>query len=330
MSQLMISLDKKILDKSSAVARRMIDCGQKQELFILIPDKNKINLDLSSSINIQSTGGVKFLQFFNLVILGRKLLKNHTIKEITTQDPFFTGLAGVILKFFTSKKLEVQLHGDFFSGDYYKKSGLGNFIKYYLGKFVLLRTNTIRVVGERIKNSLLKFGIEEDKIIVRPVKMDMEAIKIYQSKLNLHEKYPDYEKIFLLLGRFDPVKNILWLVNVFAEIVKEHQKYLLLIVGGGAERKNIENLIKEKHLENNIVIEDWTNDPVGYLKSADCLLFPSLSEGYGLVSMEASTVGLPVIMSDVGVAGYELEPSDKVKILPINDKEQWVQAILNI
>lgn len=324
----MISLDKNILDKNSRVAQRMIEYGKEDELFIIIPGKEKKSLDLSLTVHVQSTGGSnKIVQFLRLFTLGQSTIKqwnNRTIEQlVTTQDPFFTGLVGWYLKKKFKISLEVQMHGDFFGGYYHG-------LKLCWAKFVLKRADVIRVVGERIKQSLIKFGIAESKIEIRPIFVDIERIKNYQPKFNLHQKYPGYEKIFLVLGRLDPVKNIAWLIDIFTQVIMEKSKYLLLVVGGGQEEQNYKLKIKNYKLLDNIQFESWTIDPISHLKTADCVLFPSLSEGYGLVPMETHAAGTPIIMSDVGVANYELKPSEKVKILPINDKNAWVKVILEV
>ena len=103
-----------------------------------------------------------------------------------------------------------------------------------------------------------------------------------------------------------------------------------MLVGDGLEKDKIKQKIKELNFKKNIITEDWTNDPIGYLKIADCLVFPSSSEGYGLVAMEAIAVGTPVIMTDVGVANYELKSGSKVKIVPVGDRDKFIEAILKI
>lgn len=329
MRKLMISLDKKILDPASAVAQRMIEYGKTDELFIIIPDKEKKSVNLSTTVHVQSAGGCKFLQFFRLWRLGKNIIHNSRFiiqdSLITTQDPFFTGLVGWLLKRKFKIKLEVQMHGDFFGGYYHG-------LKLFLAKFVLKRADKIRVVGERVKQNLTKLNeIDEDKIEVKPIVVDVEKIKNYQSKRDLHECFPEAEKIFVAMGRLDPVKNIPWLVEVFANVVKQYPRYLLLIFGNGKDGLRIKlQVIGYRLQNNNIRLEPWTSEVYDFLKTADYLLFPSLSEGYGLVAMEARAAGCPVIMNDVGVANYELKPGDKVKILPINDKDAWIKAILEV
>jgi len=332
----MTSLDKKIFDKNSQVAKRMVEYGKKDELFIIIPHPKEQELNLSDAVHVWGTGGNKLQQFFRLKKLGKEIIKKNKIEQITTQDPFYIGKIGWLLKRKSKINLEVQLHGDFFSAkggsvfggsNYYKRQ---NFLKYLLGKFIIKKADKLRVVGERIRQSLIKLGIEEKRIEIKPIFVDTEKIKNYEPKIDLHQKYPGYEKTFLVLARLEKVKNVGWLVNVFKDVIREKKDYLLLIVGDGKELEEIKLQITNYKLQKNIKIENWTSDPISYLKTTDCLLFPSLSEGYGLIPMEAHVACTPIIMNDVGVANYELKPSEKVKILPIDDKDAWKKAILEI
>ena len=73
----MISLDKKILEKDSRVAKRMIEYGKEDELFIVIPSKERKKFDLSDTVHVFSTGGNKIQQYFRLKKLGRKIIQKN-------------------------------------------------------------------------------------------------------------------------------------------------------------------------------------------------------------------------------------------------------------
>lgn len=324
----MISLDKNILNARSAVARRMVEYGKNDELFIIIPDKKKVVISLSATTHVYLTGGNKIQQFWRLKKIGEKLIKENSVNEITAQDPFYTGLVGFLLKKKFGIKLEVQVHGDFFD-DYYKRQWL----RIRLAKFVIKHANIIRVVGERIKSSLIKLGINKEQIVVRSVEIENLDLGVYLkiSKENIiKNKYPNFEKYFFWGGRMEPVKNLFWLVDIFAEVVKVNPKYFLLLVGSGSQLSVLQKKVSDLNLDENIKFLPWTDSFISFLANSDCLLFPSLSEGYGLVPMEASAAGINVIMNDVGVANYELKPSKKVKIIPVSDLESWMKVIFEI
>jgi len=328
MKKLMISLDKKILDKDSHVAQRMIEYGKEDELFIIIPSNQKIHLKLSPNVHVHATGGNKITQFIRTVRIGIKLSKEKKIEKVTTQDPFFTGLAGLKIKRVTGVALEVQLHGDFFSSDYYKKNYP---LRYKLALYIINQADSLRVVGERIYKSLLELDIKKEKISIQPILIDKEKILKHKVQVDLHKKYSGYNKIFLVLGRLEKVKNIMFVVSIFEqEILKNNKDILLLIVGNGSQEKKLKEEVEITHTTENIKFESWTNDPISYLKTSDCLLFPSFSEGYGLVPVEASVAGCKVIMNDVGLANYELPTSALVNIIPIENHKKWIGEIKKI
>ena len=316
----MISLDKKILDISSPVAERMVSYGYDGDIHILIPDTKKRSVSLSSAVHAESTGGNKIQQFFRLYGLGKKL----TVDSITTQDPFFTGLVGLRLRKKLGVSLEVQVHGDFFSTEYYKEQ---NNLKYRIAKYVIMRADKVRVVGERVRESVIALGVPAERVYVAPVAIDVARIESHTATFDLHEQYPQFSSICLTMSRLESVKHLSWLLTVFAEVRKERPNMGLVIVGDGSERKRLESQVVSLGLQGQVVFVPWTDDPVSYYKSADALLFPSLSEGYGLAPMEANIAGCPVIMNNVGVAGYELPVGSGVTILDIDDADGWKQAI---
>jgi glycosyltransferase involved in cell wall biosynthesis len=333
MKQLMISLDKQIAQEGSRVADRMEFYGEQDELFILVPDyQSKAEFRLGDRVRVELVGGnSKFIQGWRVFKRGSALIKKYDINFVTTQDPFFTGLVGVLLKFFNRGiKLEIQLHGDFYSSDYYKDN---HFFRYLLSRIIIKSADKIRVASHRNKETLVeKFKIDKRRVRIKPVTVNYDGFRNYKISENvLRKRYPGvHGKIFLWLGRMEPVKNLSFLIDVFKDVVEERPDWILVLAGEGSLKSELVEKVRNLNLEKNICFESWTQDPTPYYKSADCILLPSLSEGYSLVAMEAHAAGTPVIMTDVGVANYELKPGPKVTIVPVGDKDKFVQAILKI
>ena len=326
---LMISLDHRLYDVESNVARRVLSSMANGEIFILIPGVEDGYKRPHPRLHVFGRGGSQVRQFFSLWWLARRLNRQEKFAFITVQDPFFTGLLGILIRKRT-QEMVVQSHGDFYSTEYYKKSGGENRLRYYLGLIVLYFAPQIRVVSERVRQSFLKRGFSEKKLLLQPVKVDTEGIQKSEANFDVHRKYIGKEKVFVFMGRFEPVKNLIWLIDVFADVVAKHPEWMLLLVGEGSERQALLEKIHSRGLERSVVLESWTSDPTSYLKTADALLFPSLSEGYGMVVVEAVAAGCPIIMNDVGVANYEVQHSETIKIIPVEKRDEWVQAIENI
>jgi len=108
---------------------------------------------------------------------------------------------------------------------------------------------------------------------------------------------------FLFAGQLIPRKRVDWLVNVLADLMD--QSFELWIVGAGPEEAALRSLAAGK-LGNRV---RWLGqlslpDVPAVMAQADCLVLPSMHDGWGAVASEALMVGTPVICSDAcGVAG---------------------------
>ncbi len=104
------------------------------------------------------------------------------------------------------------------------------------------------------------------------------------------------------VGRLEPVKNPLALVEAVAFLRDEGYQAELWLVGEGSERPRIERLTRDAGLEPCVRILGYQADPSRYMKECDLYIQPSLSEGFGLALVEAMGAGMPVIATAVGGA----------------------------
>jgi glycosyltransferase involved in cell wall biosynthesis len=119
-------------------------------------------------------------------------------------------------------------------------------------------------------------------------------------------------------GRMYPVKNLETFVVVIAW-VRRRMPVQAVLLGDGPERPRLAALIEERGLDSVIRLALWSDRVVGWLKAADLLFFPSLTEGSPNVVLEAMACGCPVVAGDVpacrelidhGVHGWLNEPRD--------------------
>lgn len=329
MQKLILSLDKKIFIPTSRVALRMIQYGQKDEIFIVVPTEETKRFDLSATVHVIGTGGNKIVQYQRLKKLGLDLIKKHHISVVTVQDPSFLGNIGCWLKKKTGASLEIQIHGDFFGSDFYKRTLKDRIGYQFFGKRNVRRADSVRAVGERVKRTVLDMGVDDEKILIQPV----ENLKSFLSdkQVNVRQEYPGHEKYFLFVGRLESVKGVDMLIDIFDDLVHGRDKnYFLLILGDGSKRETSENKVRRRKLQNNISFGGYAQMPESYYKNVDCVVFPSHSEGYGLVSMEAVEAGAKVIMTNVGVANFELKPSATTRIVPVGDTDAFIKEMLSI
>jgi glycosyltransferase involved in cell wall biosynthesis len=105
---------------------------------------------------------------------------------------------------------------------------------------------------------------------------------------------PD-ETVFLYVGRVAPEKNIQILIEAF-RLIPDYEKVRLLVVGEGPYRKRIESL-KDTRIG---LLGFQDSDALSQIyNGSDLFVFPSLTDTFGLVVLEAMASGLPVAAFDV-------------------------------
>ncbi|GCC11303.1 GDP-mannose-dependent alpha-(1-6)-phosphatidylinositol monomannoside mannosyltransferase [archaeon] len=100
------------------------------------------------------------------------------------------------------------------------------------------------------------------------------------------------------VGRLIGVKGI----DIFIHALEGIEgKFRALIVGDGQERKRLEALVKEYHLENKVIFSGWRDDIPAILAASDIFVLSSYSEGLPIALLEAMASGKPCIVTDIGL-----------------------------
>ena len=118
---------------------------------------------------------------------------------------------------------------------------------------------------------------------------------------------PMAEPYFVMLSTIEPRKNHWMILQVWRRLVERHGAAAprLVVVGQrGWECENVLDLLERcESLRGFVVEKPVCSDAelVTYLRHAQALLFPSFVEGYGLPLVEALSLGVPAIASDLPV-----------------------------
>ena len=333
----MISTDRKIFEEGSAVRARMIEYGKLfDELHIIVFSKrftlHASRFTLSDNTFVYPTNSIsKLFYISNAIRIGKSiLLKSTTDWVVSCQDPFETGFAGWKIAKSTGAKLHLQIHTDFLN-PYFKTLSLLNRIRVRLALFLLPKANGIRVVSERIKNSLeaanLKLGAS---VAVLPIFVDKEQVEANYRGVDLKRKYPQFNFIILVVSRLTREKNVEGAIGALAYIHKKYPKVGLVIVGSGPLESSLKLKARSYHLEASVIFEGWQNDTASYYKSADAFLFPSRYEGYGLALIEAALLGCPVVTTNVGIAGDVCKNGENAFVCKVNDAQCLALGIMRL
>jgi len=333
MKVLSISLDKKILDKESENFKHQKEyAGLVNELHIVIFSKDPKQFSSGNLFIYGSNGNNKANRFLGSHKKVRQILKNKNLKDwlITTQDLFFSGLLGYLLKRKFSIKLHVQVHTDFLS-KHFRQESLYNFFQYFLGKFIVKKADSFRAVSERIKQGLINLRVNKDKITVVPICVEVKSPAGSAGRRQLKSKSQNQDKfIFLTVGRLVKVKNIGLQIRAMAEIIKQHKDVELWIVGEGKKRRNLEELVKRLKLKNKVKFWGWQDNLEKFYRQADVFLLTSNYEGWPQVVIQAAFFNLAIIITNFSSAGEFIINNENGIIIPINDLSSLKRTMIGL
>ena len=162
-------------------------------------------------------------------------------------------------------------------------------------------------ISDSTKKQLLKIGRKESKItrIYCGVNYNHWDPKKYEGrgvrkKLNLEKNL-----VYLFTGRPGVSKGFEYLIKAVPLISKiiPNSKLLAIVSKDKTYKKRYDyiiNLIKKLKIEAKVIIHDPVNykELPNYVKAADCVVVPSLAEGFGFCAAEACAMGKPVVASN--------------------------------
>lgn len=169
-----------------------------------------------------------------------------------------------------------------------------NILKNNVYKYANRNLACSKSAGEWVFNNqsfiVLKNGINTEDFL-----FDMKKRKLIRNRLNIN----DDVIVLGTVGRLTPVKNQEFLLELIDYINKhvEHKEIKLIVIGEGPERENLEQKIKEKSLQNQVLLLGKLDNVNDYYNVMDIFLFPSIYEGFGTVAIESQTNGLPTLIS---------------------------------
>ena len=156
-------------------------------------------------------------------------------------------------------------------------------------------SNCVKNLGVAPKKAATIYnGIDYD--LFDPQKADGRPVR---QNLNLSNKF-----MYMYYGRPGISKGVEYLVQAVPLITQgiPNSKLLLILANDPKDRyENIKKMIKALSIQDKIILLDPVprNELPNYIAAADCVVVPSLSEGFGFTAAEACAMGKPVVASNV-------------------------------
>ena len=150
------------------------------------------------------------------------------------------------------------------------------------------------------KDQYLKMGIQEDKIEIVPLGINMNEYDRLPGKGKFKSKHNirDDEKVILFLGRIHEIKGLDLLVKSFSRISEKNVK--LAIVGGDfGFKEELESLIEKLDLNDRVIFPGVLTgkDKIEALVDCDIFIMPSRYESFTTSGLEAMACFKPLVLT---------------------------------
>ena len=227
--------------------------------------------------------------------LKRQLKKfDPDVIHITVPD-----LVGIFLMRYARKQgipVLTSFHTDFPS--YLKSFHLGVFynLAWKTSKWFYNKSRITLAPTEEIIDKLKSKGIKHTKLWSRGIHLDRYSIDFRSQSLRAHWGAQN-KKVILYSGRFVKYKDLETFIEVY-NLFKERGPgdVLFVLAGDGPIRDELVRRMPDAHFPGYLEGEELSS----VYASSDILLFPSTTETFGNVVLEALASGLPAVVSDVG------------------------------
>lgn len=171
----------------------------------------------------------------------------------------------------------------------------------FFEKYIIKKADYLVAVSESQKQKLIAQSVQKNRITTIHNAIDISLVDNIKP-LSLKERFdfPHDSIVAISGGRFSEEKGQIDFVKA-AEIAMRKNKYFRFVLfGDGPDVEKIKKYIHEKNLGRYIICPGFEKNILSYLKDADMLVNPSLSEGLPNIVLEAMASQIPVIATNVG------------------------------
>ncbi|MFA5373693.1 MAG: glycosyltransferase family 4 protein [Candidatus Omnitrophota bacterium] len=132
------------------------------------------------------------------------------------------------------------------------------------------------------------------------------------------------------VGRLEPVKGPQYFIKAAKKILEKREGVKFVLSGEGSLRRELEEAVASWGLSEQIVFLGWQENIPGIMSAMDMLVLPSLNEAVGIVLIEAQSLGIPVVASNVGGIPEVVKDGQTGLLVAQADPDALAQAMLKL
>ena len=198
-------------------------------------------------------------------------------------------------------------------------------------KFALKKADLITCSGENLRDAVVSYGINPQKIKLISHGVDLEKFQPQEKDRNLIKKLSIFSSPTIIsIRNFEPVYNIETLIRSIPLILEKIPDAKFIIAGRGTQEKYLKNLAKSLGILDSIRFVGWIahNELPKYFSLSDIYVSTSLSDGLSISLLEAISCKIAPVVTDIPASCKIIKDKKNGFIFPIKDTKSLAEKVI--
>ncbi len=293
---------------STTIRRMTAAAAEAGEQLVVVTSRGELTVDEIPIANFKPIGEFELPEYelqklsFPPVLQVLDYIQRERFTEIIISTPGPMGLTGLLAAKMLNLRTSGIYHTDFpeyiriLTEDSFLENLGWTYMRWFYGQ-----QDTVYVNSEQYRRSWLEKGIPPEKLQILPRGLDLALFDPKRRDAKFWQRFertalPNETVRLLYVGRISREKDLDVLVAAFRLLGETAAPVSLCFVGNGPYEKALAELLPEAIFTGRLAGEELATA----YASADIFVFPSTTDTFGNVIIEAQASGLPAIVSDVG------------------------------
>jgi glycosyltransferase involved in cell wall biosynthesis len=298
----------------------------------VVTSRNELEIDDIPIKNFKPIGEFELPEYelqklsFPPIMQMLDFIQREQFTEIIISTPGPIGLTALLAAKMLNLKTSGIYHTDFpqyiriLTEDSFLESVTWRYMHWFYGQL-----DTVFVNSEEYRQSWIKRGFEPEKLKILPRGLDTELFHPSRRDPKFWDKFgkTNGQVRLLYVGRVSREKDLDILVQAYRRLCDQKIPVQLLVVGHGPYSQALAKAVPEALFTGYL----GGKDLAAAYASADIFVFPSTTDTFGNVIIEAQASGVPVIVSDSGGPKELVDNDSNGLITKSHDAEDFARAI---
>ncbi|QSR89577.1 glycosyltransferase [Methylacidiphilum caldifontis] len=303
--------------KQDAYLKLVISRSQLKELDIPVKNFEPVGEFEIPEYKLQKLSFPPFLEIMDYV-------KKEDFSHLVISTPGPVGLCALLI----GKILKIPMMGiyhtdfpqyaRFLSDDSWMETLAWRYMEWFYGQL-----NKILVNSEYYKHCWIQRGISPEKLALFPRGIDVDMFSPSYFDPSFWKKYGLDSPVLLYVGRISKEKELAFLAELSHYLWAKGKRFSVAFVGEGPFREELQKLVPEAIFTGILTGLELSKA----YASSFLFVFPSTTDTFGNVVLEAMASGVPAIVSDVGGPSELVSQLGVGRICKTKDIKEWAETI---